>query len=492
MGRAAYCSWCFQHSGQHLEKRNIASRNVYRCGTCGQRTLECRYCKNMARGTPSWDDECCAEHDGSIASFKRLRMQLRRLEDYEKFIARESWNMVKAGKVGAIAVGTAALVTPIAWASAPSIAASLGSVGVLGAAGTGTAISSLSGAALSSASLAAVGMGYGVAGGAAVLTAAGAGLGAYQGGALTHAYARDVADFRFVRQRKGAVDSEMPTIITIDGFLTQKSPSPNQWRSGLNRSYGSTAPWYHLTWESKTLYELGKAVSAAVAGAGVEGLMRTYAKRATKAAAGGIGNVLLLATIARNPFWVAMNKAAMAGAMLADVLARTRNPNGFILIGHSLGARLIFYALQALSTREALPLVREAVLLGGAVGIDKSGQKDGWRQAAAAVEGKIHNFYSHNDDVLAYAYKAATLMQSAPIGIHRIGYRRLDIVDHDVTKTVRGHNDYKRTLTTLFDQLGSKNLVTADCPYCAEPLDVEDRSWVTHVCPSCEGEFRLD
>ncbi|MBC8255788.1 MAG: hypothetical protein H8E85_00580 [Candidatus Marinimicrobia bacterium] len=64
--------------------------------------------------------------------------------------------------------------------AAPAIAASFGAAGLLGAAGTGTVISTLSGAALTSASLAAIGTGT-VASGTLVLTTTGAVIGACGG-----------------------------------------------------------------------------------------------------------------------------------------------------------------------------------------------------------------------------------------------------------------------------------------------------------------------
>lgn len=87
------------------------------------------------------------------------------------------------GKVVAVAAGTVAAVAT-AGAAAPAIAAAVGKAGLLGAASTtGTAISSLNGAALTSASLAKMGAGakavggFGMAGGEAVISTTGGILG---------------------------------------------------------------------------------------------------------------------------------------------------------------------------------------------------------------------------------------------------------------------------------------------------------------------------
>lgn len=65
----------------------------------------------------------------------------------------------------ATVIATTILTGGVAFAAAPAIAASVGSLGLLGAASTGTAISSLSGAALTNASLASIGGGAIAAGG---------------------------------------------------------------------------------------------------------------------------------------------------------------------------------------------------------------------------------------------------------------------------------------------------------------------------------------
>ena len=78
-------------------------------------------------------------------------------------------------------IGGAVLVGVTGGLAAGPIACSLGSAGLLGLAGTGTAVGSLSGAALTSASLAAVGTGTVASGVVTVATAstlAGAGAGA--------------------------------------------------------------------------------------------------------------------------------------------------------------------------------------------------------------------------------------------------------------------------------------------------------------------------
>ena len=108
----------------------------------------------------------------------------------------------------------------------------------------------------------------------------------------------------------------------------------------------------------------------------------------------------------------------------------------FILCGHSLGARVIYYALSSLSNKN-MSIIQDVHLLGGAVG---NTSKD-WQYAKKAVIGKINNYMSNNDDVLKYLYRTSTIMQSNPIGISNIDVEGINNVD--VTKTITGHTKYK-------------------------------------------------
>ena len=63
----------------------------------------------------------------------------------------------------------------------------------------------------------------------------------------------------------------------------------------------------------------------------------------------GLGALLLASDMARNPWSVARSRTAVTGALLAELIART-DDQSFILVGHSLGARVMVTAAQALGT----------------------------------------------------------------------------------------------------------------------------------------------
>ena len=67
-----------------------------------------------------------------------------------------------------------------------------------------------------------------------------------------------------------------------------------------------------------------------------------------------------------------MTKAAEAGTLLADIIARTPGPKKYVLMGHSLGARVVYYTLRSLAGGP-VQRIKAAHLLGGAVGTGSNG-----------------------------------------------------------------------------------------------------------------------
>lgn len=108
-------------------------------------------------------------------------------------------------------------------------------------------------------------------------------------------------------------------------------------------------------------------------------------------------------------------------------------------MGHSLGSRVIYYLLCALSTKN-VSQIKDVFLLGGAV--DRKDLK-GWNDAIKSVKGKIVNCYSYNDSTLKFLYQGANALSSSPIGLGDIEVSHEKIVNKDVTSTIGGHMQYK-------------------------------------------------
>jgi len=195
---------------------------------------------------------------------------------------------------------------------------------------------------------------------------------------------------------------------------------------------------YRVHWGAKELKAL--AMMVGLAGGkrlSQEALARLAATAMKKAGAkiGPLGALLVAADVAANPWTVARTRADMTGAALADLLART-DENQFVLVGHSLGGRVMAKSAMALATRSEPPLIKEIHLLGAAVGRGRE-----WLRTGTAVEGAIYNYYSSNDKVLGRLYKMAEL-GTTPVGLKGIGASDAKLRDRNVSRQVNGHSDY--------------------------------------------------
>jgi hypothetical protein len=117
-------------------------------------------------------------------------------------------------------------------------------------------------------------------------------------------------------------------------------------------------------------------------------------------------------------------------------------------MGNSLGARVVCYILNALSTK-GKHYIKDVYLFGGAIG----NAKENWKDAEKAVAGTIYNFYSKNDSILNYLYRPAQVMQenpftSSPIGLDELILGKMS-QNFDVTKKINGHMEYKPKLREL-------------------------------------------
>lgn len=425
-----YCSWCLERAYHRRTSPKRILREVHICSSCHNKTVRCVLCNHMAKGEPkaeikrqlkgtekwgaAWNNKFCAEHAGAIASFTRASQTIENLGQYESIFVRDVPNVLKRVKyVGGAAAGVVTIggVVITAGGGTPALAASLGRLGLLGAAGTGTAISSLTGVALTNASLAAIG--GSVVAGTFVVSAVGLGLGGAAGAALTHQYIQDDPSFSIQTIKHG---SKGPTVF-LNGFLQQDEQTFEDWKLGHQEMFPDDL-LYGVTWSAKTLAKLGSAMAKSPGKRSLFSVLNRAARTGSKAGAKSLNAAtlpFLLVDMLGNPWHVAMTNAGKTGATLADLIARSEETE-ITLVGHSLGARAIYYVLQALATRSTVK-IRDVILLGAAVG--RTGKED-WERAAKAVGGSIYNCYSDRDSVLRYLYKFSNLGFSDPAGLRPI------------------------------------------------------------------------
>lgn len=402
---------------------------------------------SIRKAFADWSNELCAEHDGTITSFPSLSVKLADIHLYPNLFTRNSINVLKAAKYagyGAAGVLAAAGLVTTGGGAAP-IAAALGKLGLLGAAGTGTAIATLSGAALTNASLAAIG--GSVATGTLVITAVGASLGGIQGGVIANRYHAD--DPSFAIHVVNNTDSPHRTIF-INGFTEQKNETFEEWKS-QQLTFDTHQRLYGVVWSSKSRLELGQSFAQGVTSKYAIAALKEIGKVGGRTASKGLNPLFLLDAIGDllgNPWHTSMVRAAQAGVQLAEAISRTSGAS-FTLVGHSLGCRVIYYALEALSSKNE-KFISNVVLLGGAVGRN---DREGWSRACLPVAGKIINCYSNKDKVLEYLYRTANAGLSDPIGIRPIIQKDVRITNVDCSDLVESHQRWKPQYSNIIRRI---------------------------------------
>ncbi|KAJ4470995.1 hypothetical protein C8R41DRAFT_851400 [Lentinula lateritia] len=156
-----------------------------------------------------------------------------------------------------------------------------------------------------------------------------------------------------------------------------------------------------------------------------------------------------------NPWSNALDRAHAAGLVLASVLrSRQLGVRPITLIGFSLGARVIFYALLELAKSGAYGIVQDVFLLGATLSVSTSL----WEQTRSVVGGRYVNAYARNDWVLNYLFRAssaATGNVNTVAGLRPIeGVQGLENVD--VTDKIAGHMSYRVYMPVILEELGFK------------------------------------
>jgi len=431
---AGWCSSCFEQATHRHVKGHNRPKRKFLCASCGTPTTECAVpgCRHLAVMKPTaLLTLCyCAEHHHEIPGFAKLTQRLETLSDVEEWLSYESRNAARITKVAGGTIAAAAVVAPMAFLAAPIAGAALGGSALggslTGAAATSHGLAMLGGGAVASG-------GLGMAGGTAVVTATGTALGGILGAGTVSAYAGSDKSFRIELLRKGTG----APVLLASGFLTDKQDDGwGSWRPLIDARFPDSTV-YRVHWGAKELADIGALLTLSSAKQAVRVVLTQLARRGSKAFGRlpGLGYVFAANDILSNPWSVAKTRAGMTGAALADLIART-DEGPFVLVGHSLGARVMVTAAQALGTRPYAPRIDSMHLLGAAVG-----SAGDWRTLNDAVSGDVWNYHSSRDTVLRLVYSIAER------GKHAGGHRGFDsrfqkIKDRNVSRSVEGHSAY--------------------------------------------------
>ena len=151
-----------------------------------------------------------------------------------------------------------------------------------------------------------------------------------------------------------------------------------------------------------------------------------------------------------NPWNNALDRARGAGRVLADVLIRRHlGVRPITLIGFSLGARVIFYALVELAKQKQFGIVQDVFLLGATLTVSQSL----WCETRSVISGRYVNAFARNDWVLNYLFRATSGGVGTVAGLRPV-QNVPGLENVDVTDKIAGHMSYRTFMPLILDQLG--------------------------------------
>ena len=362
-------------------------------------------------------------------------------------------------KVGLATVAGAALIGVTGGLAAPFLAAGIGTV--MG--GLGLSIPLIGGY-------------LGAMAGSSILI--GGLFGSYGGrmtGRIMQKYAKEVEDFSFIPIRQSSQTHPEPAsdntlseaeqsthklriAIGISGWLTQESDITTPWTPFSP----STIEPFALRYEVSALSALGISISkflksAAWSAAKLE-LVRRTIFASLLAGLWPLG-LLRVARVLDNPYSVAKARSDKAGWVLAQALMqKVQGERPVVLVGYSLGARVIYQALLALAERNAFGLVESVVFIGAPVPVEERS----WRLIRGVVAGRVVNVYSQEDYMLGFLYRTSSLAYGVA-GLQAI--EDIDNVEnYDATTLIdgKGHAQYKLIVGQILRQIGFEDIDLAE------------------------------
>uniref|UniRef100_A0A8D8ZQY6 Transmembrane and coiled-coil domain-containing protein 4 n=1 Tax=Cacopsylla melanoneura TaxID=428564 RepID=A0A8D8ZQY6_9HEMI len=284
--------------------------------------------------------------------------------------------------------------------------------------------------------------------------AAGAGLTGFK----MHKRVGDIEQFEIkeFKSPTGGYSKPLHISIAIHGWLSDETDESfiKPW-TGLEHSKEQ----YYLCYESRYLVELGKAMeyiySFAVSMATQEALKYTILSGIISAIAWP-SSLLALSSVIDNPWGVCCRRAVQVGKQLAEILlTKTHGNRPVTLIGYSLGARVIFYCLREMSTRNCCEGIIQDVVL---IGAPCSGNRQEWSKFTKVVAGRIVNGYSRSDWLLKFLYRTLSMPSGGVAGLQKIPLEDRRMCNVDLTDIVLGHSEYPQKMTQILDKVGIKTI----------------------------------
>ncbi|SCO59600.1 conserved protein, unknown function [Plasmodium berghei] len=327
-------------------------------------------------------------------------------------------------KIAAAALGGGALVAFTAGLAAPGIVAGLIALGA-GGSGVTTFLSTAGGLAFI----------------VSLFGAGGAGLTGYK-------YSRRIANIKIFEflMLNGNISKSLSVSVCVSGEIQTDDDITLPWMNAFPSCY---CDLYALKWENNLLKTLGSLIETMLSQefaitASKIWLQYTLASTLSAALAWPLA-LIKYASNLDNVYLVIRERAQQAGRILAEALSdkNTVGQRPVILIGYSVGARVIFYCLKYLYSKKLYNIVSNAIF----IGLPATTSTKIWSQIRMTVTNRVINVYSKNDWLLGFLYRymewklnVAGLMPINDPGIE----------NYDASGIIHSHLDYKRKLKDIF------------------------------------------
>lgn len=238
----------------------------------------------------------------------------------------------------------------------------------------------------------------------------------------------EVSSFELIEIRQG----KFPVVIIINGFLSENSQDVTDWLSVVDEIYPENKV-VQVKWKAGNIKDM-------VLDKGILPDVDSFAFGAL-AKANMVGKMSVLGVQAINKtvgHWKAkFYETESVGVNLAKVINTDQNYHSCILMGHSLGGRIIKHTLDNLDAN----LVSQAYLFAAAVSNDSSMWQEILNKHSNTA---LINCFSNKDVVLKVAYKFGTLWDHEPAGLQPLALEHSKVINLNVSEYVNGHMNFKK------------------------------------------------
>ncbi|OOE61523.1 hypothetical protein BZG14_12110 [Salinivibrio sp. IB282] len=255
-------------------------------------------------------------------------------------------------------------------------------------------------------------------------------------------------------------EGKMPTVFLINGFYSETAKDSSEWMPIVNKLYPDSEVVL-VRWKSGNIINqmIDNLSGKAIYSVAQKYLTQRALMLASLSATSALRAISLPATLAYVTFTLSQfgyrwRKSFLetenASRELAKIINSESKYDGCILMGHSLGAKVICHTLQKVTPSR----VNHAYLLAGAV-INKT---ELWCNLLSKHNNLcITNCYSSNDLILRYAFPVGVISKIPAIGVSPLKCDQSRVLDLDVTPSVGGHMKFKceKLAITLAEEANS-------------------------------------